>query len=391
MTPLHLLRLLTTLLSVALLGVAIYLIWSGYDHQADYVEADEDEWRLWFGWGLLLLSFTGRFLWPMLLAKGGGKHPPVNRAAGHTLTAPDGSQLRVETYGAPSGPTLVFTHGWGLDSTVWRYARAELGGEFRLVVWDLPGLGKSKGPGDGKHTLERYAQSLRTVVESAGPGPVVLVGHSIGGMTIQTLCALHPELLGDRIRGVVLLNTTHLRPVETTAASGLMKALWPVLLAPAAKLMIWLEPLFHLMAWQSYLSGQTHLAVRIGGFGRHVTRSQLEHTSLLTTKNRPGVQAKGDFAMMDWDVTHKLPDIRVPALVVTGDVDLLTKEEAGETIARLIPGARREKMEGCGHMGFYEYAPRYHEVIADFARPLLAEGAQAQPAGVAPMPSPGHV
>jgi pimeloyl-ACP methyl ester carboxylesterase len=132
------------------------------------------------------------------------------------------------------------------------------------------------------------------------------------------------------------------------------------------------------MAWQSYLSGNAHMAVRIGGFGKHVTRSQLDHTTLLSVKHRPGVQAKGDFAMMDWDVTHKLPDIRVPTLVVTGDVDLLTKEEAGETIARLIPGARREKMEGCGHMGFYEYSEAYNRAIEEFARPLLtAQGATA--------------
>jgi pimeloyl-ACP methyl ester carboxylesterase len=388
MTPLHLLRTLFGLLSLFVLAAAVYLIWTGYDRQINYV-VPNDEWRLWLGWGLLALSFLGRFVWPLLLfTKGGGDRPPVSRGEGRTVVGPDGSELRVETFGREGAPTLVLTHGWGLDSTVWRYARADLADRFRLIVWDLPGLGKSKGPGDGRHTLERYAENLRAVTATAG-GPVVLVGHSIGGMTIQTLAALHPELLGSEVKGIVLLNTTHLRPIETTAWSGLIKALWPVLLSPVAKLMIVLEPLFHLMAWQSYLSGNAHMAVRIGGFGKHVTRSQLEHTTFLSVKHRPGVQAKGDFAMMDWDVTKKLPSVRVPTLVVVGERDLLTRPDAGERIAALIPGARLERMEGCGHMGFYEYAEPYNRAIAGFAEPLLRGGANESGAGAGPAASPG--
>jgi pimeloyl-ACP methyl ester carboxylesterase len=163
--------------------------------------------------------------------------------------------------------------------------------------------------------------------------------------------------------------------------SGLVKALWPIG-SLLMKAQIALGPLFHLMNWQSYQSGHAHIAVRIGGFGRHVTRKQLDHTTLLTCKNSPAVQAKGNFAMMDWEVTRKLPEIRVPTLVVVGDRDLVTRPDAGETIAKLIPGARLKRMEGCGHMGFYEYALAYDEAIAAFADEVLGtEAATSRPAG----------
>ena len=395
MTFLHLLRRLFGLVSLALLGAGVYLVWTGYQ-RADTddpgldpsLAGDGDELRLWLGWGLLALSFLGRFVWPLVLARG-GKGPAFERGEEREIAGADGSRLHVETFGPSDGPVLVFTHGWGLDSTVWRYARSHLARRFRMIVWDLPGLGRSKLPADGRVQLDRFAEDLRAVIGVAEGRPVVLVGHSIGGMTLQTLAGLRPELMGGQVRGLVLLNTTHLRPIRTTAASGLVQALWP-LGSVLLKLQIVLSPLFRLLNWQSYMSGQAHIAVRLGGFGRHVTREQLDHTTRLATlTNSPAVQAKGDFAMMDWDVTRKLPEIRVPTLVVVGVRDLITRPDAGDTIASAIPGARLERMEGCGHMGFYEHADAYDAAIERFAAPLLAEGTPRAdaPAAVAPPPS----
>lgn len=388
MTLLGPLRALFSLISLALLWAAVYLIWTGYQ-RADTDDAgldpalagDGDETRLWIGWGLLALSFLGRFIWPLLLARGDkpNENVRIERGEARTVVGPDGSKLRVETFGPADGPVLVLTHGWGLDSTVWRYARRDLAGRFRLIVWDLPGLGKSGQPTDGKHQLDRFADDLRAVLtEVAGGKPAVLVGHSIGGMTTQTLAALRPEILGQQVRGLVLLNTTHLRPIETTAASPLVKGIWPIA-SILLKLQTVLGPLFQLAALQSYQSGQAHIATRIGGFGNHVTRSQLEHTTRLASVNSQAVQAKGDFAMMDWDITSQLPKVTVPTLVITGDKDLLTRPDAGETIARAIPGARIVKMPGCGHMGFYEYAEAYNAEIARFADDAFSRGASPAP------------
>lgn len=385
MTFFALLQRLFGLLSLFILGLGVYLVWTGYqrDDEGDpgldpALAGEGDETRLWIGWGLLALSFLGRWIWPLILAKPTPKDDvAITRGEGRTVAGADGSELRVESFGPADAPVIVLTHGWGLESTVWRYARRDLGDRFRLLVWDMPGMGKSTPP-QGRVTLERFAEDLRAVIGQAGGKPVVVVGHSIGGMTAQTLAGLHPELLGEQVKGIVLVNTTHLRPIKTTFASGLVQALWPIL-AALLHLQIWLRPVFQLMNLQSYQSGQAHIAARIGGFGKHVNRRQLDHVTWLTSKNNAAVQAKGDFAMMEWDVTPKLPAVRVPVLVLAGDKDLITRPDASDTIAKLIPGARLKTMPGCGHMGFYELPQAYNREIAAFAEEVLGAPAATAP------------
>ena len=78
------------------------------------------------------------------------------------LGRPDGSQLRVECYGREDAPPIILTHGWGANSTEWDYLKKELSDAFRLIVWDLPGLGLSTRPPptDRDYSLENLSHSL---------------------------------------------------------------------------------------------------------------------------------------------------------------------------------------------------------------------------------------
>ena len=146
--------------------------------------------ELYLGVGLIGWSFLGRFVILVLLPADHGGPPARDRRESPyrsaIVRAPDGSALHVESSGAAGGPTLVLTHGWGLDSTAWSRARADLADRFRVVSWDLPGLGRSRGPKDGRFTIDRFAAALGEVVRWTGSDDVILVGHSIGGMTTQT-------------------------------------------------------------------------------------------------------------------------------------------------------------------------------------------------------------
>ena len=178
--------------------------------------------------------------------------------------------------------------------------------KFHVITWDLPGVGRSKG----KIGLESFAADLCAVTALAGGRKAVLVGHSIGGMTIQTLVRDDPDFIDAYVAGIVLLNTTYTNPLRTMILSPLWRALrWP-LIEPLMWLAIPLLPLVWLSAWQSYLSGSAHLANRFG-FGKHVSRSQLNATTLLATRNSPGAQARGNLAMFRWDATDALSKIDV--------------------------------------------------------------------------------
>lgn len=373
------LRFLFLLVSLAILGTTGYLLWSWYDgdvvRDADgYLTRVREDWRLWTGVGLLAWSGLGRFILPLLIAKKDTDPSRPTRGEGRTFTGASGAALYVEEHGKSDAPPVILTHGWGLDSTIWHYAKRDLGARFRVLAWDLPGLGRSSTAKDGAVSLTDFAADLRTLIGLAGGRPVVLVGHSIGGMTIQTLARDNPELFGREVAGVVLVNTTHTNPLKTMILSGLVQALrWPVL-EPMMRLTIWLQPVAWLAAWQSYFSGSAHLANRLG-FGRYVTRSQLEHTTLLATRNPPGVSAKGNLAMFRWDATPDLPKLTVPTLVLGGDKDIVTKLEASRTIVDRIPGARLEVVEGVNHMGFLERSEVYNQAIAEFV-----ESVQPRPA-----------
>jgi pimeloyl-ACP methyl ester carboxylesterase len=394
MTHIPFARSLASLLSLAILAAAGYLLWTWW--QGEWLrEADGDlirlreDWRLWAGLVALAWSFVGRRPLLMLLARRDEQPTRPERAQGEVIESRTGSRLYVEETGPRHGPPIILTHGWGMDSTFWFYARRDLGDRFRLLLWDLPGLGRSRARLDAV-SLSAFADDLATLIERVAPQKPVLVGHSIGGMIIQTLLRDRPELEG-RIAGVVLLNTTFTNPLRTIVMSGLLRALQP-LLEMGARATIALQPLVWAMQWQSYASGSSHLAHRLG-FGRFVTRSQLEHTTLLSTRNPPGVQAKGTLAMFRWDAEGALRRSNAPALVIGGDRDIVTKLEANRMIAGDAPRGRLQVVEDVNHMGPMERADLYNRMIGDFAASVqqtqasdLVHGSIPRPPEPEPLP-----
>jgi pimeloyl-ACP methyl ester carboxylesterase len=375
MPLLSIIRFITTLISLIIIGFVVYLLWTWA--QGEVVrEADGDlvrireDWRLWTAIALSAFSLFGKFILVPLLAKPDkGEKSREDRGAGQVVEGANGAKIYVEDLGSRDLPAVIFTHGWAMDSTIWHYAKRDLADEFRIIVWDLPGLGKSSGD----ISLENFAQNLGAIVKTCGAKQVALVGHSIGGMTIQTLARDDPGLFNSTIAGAVLVNTTYTNPLRTMILSGLVQALRRPVLEPVMRLTILLQPLAWLSAWQSYLSGTAHLANRFG-FGKYVTRSQLEHVTLLSTKNPPGNIQRGNLAMFDWDATGALAKLEVPVLVLAGNGDIVTKSEASTDIAAQSHNAQLEKIDGVNHMGLMERSDLYNASIRDFLRAVFAKG-----------------
>ncbi|RAK57939.1 alpha/beta fold hydrolase [Phenylobacterium deserti] len=374
-----LLQRIFSLISLAFLALGGYLVWSWWQMReavdATGFDDDPQPWRLWVGVALLAWSFLGRTPVLMLLGRKGDDHDRLKRSSGEKLQTPTGAVLDVASEGPAEAPALVFLHGWGLERGIWWEARQRLSRRFRVVTYDLAGLGKSKQPADGKYSIERFADDLRAVVEQQAPRKVVLVGHSIGGMTVMTYCRRHADTLGGQVAGIVLENTTPVDPTHTTVLGEALHATEPVLRF-FSRLGVPLQPLSWLMNWQSYLSGQTHIAMRIGGFGTRPTRSQLEQVSRAATVNSPAVQSKGNLAMMNWSIERELKGVHIPALVFIGGQDIVTVPSAGENIAWSLPRARRHPVQDAGHLGPMELADEYNSAIEAFADEVFTQGAQ---------------
>lgn len=149
------------------------------------------------------------------------QHEGADGAGYRTLRVPtdDGAELHVETAGDPDAPvTVVFAHGWALSRLTWTTEFEALRDSAHVVRYDQRHHGLSTGSaaggaGDGTAglSIDRLGRDLATVLESAAPrGPVVLAGHSMGGMTVMALAAVAPELFASRVAAVELVSTSAL-------------------------------------------------------------------------------------------------------------------------------------------------------------------------------------
>lgn len=316
---------------------------------------------------LALWSFGGCLVTPKLWLRRGADEPKSERGTEHTeIRRPDGTVLNVEFYGPVDAPPVVLTHGWGADGTEWYHLKKALARKYRLIVWDLPGLGRSTAPATRDFSLEKMARDLEAVLQLAGPRPAVLLGHSIGGMTILTFCKLFPEALTSRVSGLVLVHTTYTNPLYTKVPTWLMPAIQKPVLEPLCYLTIALSPVIRLMNVLSYLNGSAHWANHRDVFAGTETRGELEFVTRYVVKASPAVIARGTLGMFGYDATEVLAAVTVPTLVIAAEGDTTTIPEASERIAAGVPGARLVTLSPARHMGLIERHDEFFLAVSGF-------------------------
>jgi pimeloyl-ACP methyl ester carboxylesterase len=367
------LSLLTTVVSLAILGGGIYFVWGWYDGVLGGIA------YLIGGIALIAYSFLGRWIMVALLGRrrAPDARPEITQAVSHWIDRPNGSRLYVEQLGTSAGPTVILTHGLSLDATSWKYIVPQLAQTCRLFVWDLPGFGRSSGPTRSAYTMEMLAGDLEAVVELAGDGPVILAGHSLGGMTTLTYCRLYSEQLGTRVSGLILAQTTFTNPTRTALFARLLTALQEPVLRPLCWLIIALSPLLRIMNVQSFLSGMAHVTTHLTGFADQESGEQLDFAARYNVASSPASSARALLATFGYDATDILPEIRVPTLIITGDRDIVTLPEAGEILHRSLPVSQRITLKPSGHLGLIEHAGDYVEAISQWAISVTAPAIQA--------------
>ncbi len=255
------------------------------------------------------------------------------------------------------GFTVVLAHGWTLTHASWlpvvELLRARYG--VRIVAFDQPGHGLST-PESRTPTVHELGEVLHRVLTALAPtGPLVLAGHSMGGMTIMAWAADHADDLAARVRGVVFVATSakvgedRLRlPLERAIMRASARA---PRVAPG-----------RLMSTRA----QTRLL-----YGRDTARETvvpgvtlIRHTSLPTL-------GRYFLALQQHDETEALAHLgAVPTRVLVGTADRLTPVGDARALADGIRGAQLTVLPGLGHMLTYE-AP---DVVADAIGASLSAG-----------------
>ena len=234
--------------------------------------------------------------------------------------------------GKPSRPPLVLIHGAGGDHLSWPAEIRRLA-EVRLFTLDLPGHGKSEGP--GRQSVPDYADSVVRFMNVAGLSRAVFIGHALGGAIALTLALDHPE----RTAGLGLISSGPRLPI---AASMLENAANPATFILAVQS---LQELMRIPQSEKSLQDQTF---------RHL--SSIRPTLL-----------HGDLCACDqFDVTSRLYAIRTPALVICGTDDQLAPRRFSESLAAQIPGAALQTIDGAGHLVMLEQPRRVAALLRVF-------------------------
>lgn len=284
------------------------------------------------------------------------------------VRTPDGLDLHVRAAGDPGSTVLVFVHGFSLDLTMWSYQWRELGDRYRCVLYDHRGHGRSARSPDGDYSLRAMAGDLRAVLDAAvGDGPCVLVTHSMGGMCLLALAEDRPEEFGTRVAGVVLADTAAAELVRGAvgALGARVEALFRPRLRAALSIRDRAERLRRLL--QSRGGDLAFGVARLTNFGPGADPAMVEHVTSLSVQAPIEVWTDALAGLVEMDLRHALEHVRVPALVVVGDLDRITPPATALAMQRALPSARLVVLQGAGHLPMMEQPERFNGLVADLA------------------------
>ncbi|MBD8868542.1 alpha/beta fold hydrolase [Nocardioides donggukensis] len=310
------------------------------------------------------------------------------RSAPVTVVADDGVPLHVEVDELPAEAargrrrrtvepfTVVFVHGYALSLDCWHFQRAGYRGLVRAVYYDQRSHGRSGRAPDGHATIDHLGQDLRRVLDEVVPeGRVVLVGHSMGGMSVISLAEQHPELFGHRITGVALISTTAgglaphrmVLPMLPEGLSGLGGDLAHRLVAALAHGGRAVDGLRRLG------KDIAMVATDMFAFGDDVPPSYVEFVDRMLSGTPYEVLAEffPNFAALDKFATLNALE-RVPTVIVCGTSDRMTPVEHSRKLHRLVAGSTLVECPGAGHMVILE---RHEQVNAALDQLLAAAAA----------------
>ncbi|MDP2920567.1 MAG: alpha/beta hydrolase, partial [Dehalococcoidia bacterium] len=238
---------------------------------------------------------------------------------------------------------IVFLHGWLMSPEMWSHSIKALEGKIRCIALWQPGHGRSSAPGPG-FTMESWADTVMQTLDNLNVKRVVIVGHSMGGMLSLQIALKYP----DRISGMVLVDT------QDTAWDEDRNTRWMQTVGFVAK--NWSQTTAPSIA--GFLLGENFIKSHPGwvtGWAEEVAKYDLHGQLHLggAIANRP-------------DFSARLPEIKIPALVVHGSVDQAIAPDVGKTIAQRIPGAEYKEIPGAAHCPPLETPEAFTNILISF-------------------------
>jgi len=238
-----------------------------------------------------------------------------------------------------NAPVLILINSLGSDFRIWLPLLDELDTEWSILLYDKRGHGLSD-VGALPYSIEDHADDLIGLCRHLGIRKATICGLSVGGLIAQSVYLKKPEL----VRKIVLSNTSHKIGTEELWATRIA-AVEEGGVEPLADAVLerWFTPDFH-QTRKTDLAGYRNMLVR---------------------QDRAGYAATCG-AIRDADFTASVSEIKVPVLCIAGDQDGSTPPDMVRATAGMIPNARFELIEGCGHIPCIEQPAALADILDDF-------------------------
>ena len=267
----------------------------------------------------------------------------------------DGVPMNYVDVGSDSGDEepAVLVHGLGGQWQNWLENIPRLALDRRVVAMDLPGFGLTPEPQDHEGiSIPRYGRFVNGLCDKLGLGTVELVGNSMGGYIAAEVAIQFPERVGR----LVLVSAAGISSAETLQA--------PIL-----------------------TFGRVATALATNTVARHrklAARPVTRHLSLALVARHPSLlkpdlayegffkgAGKGGFdnalrASLDYDFRDRLPEVKVPTLIVWGEKDSIIPVRDADEFERLIDDSRKVVMRDTGHIPMAERAGTFNDLLVDF-------------------------
>lgn len=289
------------------------------------------------------------------------------RSSGPVLATSDGVLLHTEI-DEPDGPvddepTLVFVHGYALNLDNWHFQRKHFRGAIKQVFYDQRSHGRSGRSAPERCRIPQLADDLAMIlVELTSDEPVVLVGHSMGGMTIMHLAQTRPELFDRKVVGVALFSTAaggmaDYSPIRAVPGRAFARIVQPVL-AGVNRVPALVE--------NSRKAGTDlgYVVTKRFAFGSDVPASYVEFVSEMLAQTPMDVIADFYPAFAELDEYVAFPTLgRVETSIIGGADDAITPISHTDKMAELLPHTETLTVPDCGHLGMIEHAGVFNDAV----------------------------
>jgi non-heme chloroperoxidase len=289
----------------------------------------------------------------------------------HHIQSADGTSIHVTVTGQ-GDKTVFLIHGWTCTEAIFRFQQEALAGRYKVVTMELRGHGDSSLSKKRDYRTETMAEDLKAVIDFFDPAEFAAVGFSMGGYTILKFCQRFGEEYYDRLKGIILFDSSGMCGIDSLSFSKLVKPFYPFPIGIYFKIVSYPNKLFDAIRDLLGKMPGAYLLIRALAYGDKPCGAYVEIQREMSFSTSVSVIFLALKAIFDYQVEEYLPNIPVPVLQLVGEKDRLTSVEANRCTAELLPNATVKVFPGAGHNVLLERWQEYNADITAFLEKSFA-------------------